>query len=297
MPFLSKPTACLAAYALLTSLVSAVPVDMSQSLSRRAGSKRMLLWPYANTQDIETNGCSGLGQTAESLASSSDFAGVANWETWRPTEIPNSLPFIPTVSDPNHLSGQNWDNLMSSISGQTNPLVQFYNEPDIQGVDPTQAAADFKSKMVPLRQSHSGLQLVGPSITSDPSHLSWLDTFMSALGGDKPDFLGVHYYTGAGNTADYEVSNAQAYFNQLHSKYGLPLVINEISSTSRDTSNVDGFVKTMAGWMDGQDFIHLYGFTGMSCQVADSFSSPEAQLMTTSGQLNTLGRFVAGKSG
>ncbi|KAI1343449.1 glycosyl hydrolase catalytic core-domain-containing protein [Xylariaceae sp. FL0016] len=285
-----KSVALMAAALLLASPVQALPVE---SVSRRGtDSKRILLWPYQNTADIES-GNTALTSTAKTLADSGSYMYAANWETWRPEELPTSLSFAPTVATREHLDDAHWQQLESAIQGQTSPVVQFYNEPDINGIDATQAAQDWMDKMVPLR-ANNGAKLVGPSCTSDPDSASWLSTFMGALDdASKPDYLGVHFYTTDGNPVDGEISYAKNFLEETHSTYGIPLVVNEISSTSRTQSDVTTFSETMADYMDNLDWVHAYGFTGVSLQVADSYSSPEAQQLNSDGSMTALGRYMA----
>ncbi|KAI0476276.1 glycoside hydrolase family 128 protein [Xylariaceae sp. FL0804] len=286
---LIKSAASLAACLLLLNPAGAMPVER-----RGPGGKQILLWPMQNTADIQNNNGGQLTSTAQQLAASGTYFEVANWDTIRPAEIPGSLAFAPTVKLPSFLSGASWDNLQASIAGGAR-TVQYYNEPDVNGVDASQAAADWRASMLPLRAGH-GVKLVGPSVTSDPSvGTPWLAAFYGALAPDEmPDYLGVHFYTTASQPWEGEVSYAQGYFRQLHEKYGLPLMVNEISSTSRDQGQVNEFTQAMARWMDGLDWVAGYGFTGVSMQVADSFSSPQAQQLNADGSINALGKSLSG---
>ncbi|CAJ2503400.1 Uu.00g107940.m01.CDS01 [Anthostomella pinea] len=295
---ITKTVASLAACVLLASPALAMPVETRQAISPRGTGKRMLLWPYTNTQEVESGSCKTLSTTAQQLASSSQISMVSNWETWQPKEVPTDLPFSPTVKDQAHLSGNGWTGLQSVISAKSNVIVQFYNEPNLNGIDATTAAQDWKDHMVPLRNNNKGLKLVTPACTSDPSSKAWMDSFMGALGDDEqPDYIGLHYYTTSTNPVKFELDYAQGFIESGYKDYGnskIPVMITEMSSTSRDPAQVQQFIEQMSTYLDGKDWVHAYGFTGVSTAVADSFSSPAAQLLSSDGTLNALGKMVAG---
>ena len=73
---------------------------------------------------------------------------------------------------------------------------------------------------------------------------------------------------------------AQQYLETMHSKWpDFPVIVSEIACTSRDGNTVVEWTKDMANWMDDQDWIFEYSFFGCMPQLADTFVSPEAQLM------------------
>ncbi|KAI1504557.1 glycosyl hydrolase catalytic core-domain-containing protein [Biscogniauxia marginata] len=292
---ISKSVTCLVAGISFISSASAIPVEMTQAVSQRSssGAKRILLWPWKNTNEIETNTCPALKTTASTLAGSGSFRMVSNWETWHPDEFPKSLPFSPQLATPDHYGGERWNQLQDSISWQQGAIVQSLNEPDLAGVSAANAASLW-SQLVQLRKSH-GVKLVSPACTSDPASKSWLSDFMGRVGGDgKPDYIGLHYYTSASNPCDQEIAYAQSYIKEQYTTYNIPVIISEISSTSRSEEDAKKFVEAMASWMDKQDYIFAYGFTGASRESADEFSSPAAQLLDTTGGLTELGKWLAG---
>ncbi|KAI0597410.1 glycosyl hydrolase catalytic core-domain-containing protein [Biscogniauxia sp. FL1348] len=290
-----KSVGCLVVGLAFVSPALAAPVETTQELSERAssGAKRILLWPWINTNEVENNICPALKTTASTLAGSGSFKLVANWETWHPDEVPKSLPFSPQLATRDHFSGDRWNQLLDVLSWQKNAIVQSLNEPDLAGISAADAA-NMWSQLVGLRKSH-GVKLVTPACTSNPASKTWLSDFMGRVGGDnKPDYLGLHYYTTATNSADQEIQYAKSYITEQYNTYKIPVFISEISSTSRDAAAVQKFVEDMANWMDQQDFIFGYGFTGWSRAPADQFSSPAAQLLDGSGGLTSLGKWLAG---
>ncbi|KAI5926253.1 glycosyl hydrolase catalytic core-domain-containing protein [Camillea tinctor] len=290
-----KSVASLVAGLALVSPTLAVPVETTQELSQRAssGAKRILLWPWINTNEVENNIAPALKATASTLADSGHFKLVANWETWHPDEVPKSLAFSPQLATRDHFSGERWNQLMDVLSWQKDAIVQSLNEPDLAGVSAADAA-NLWSQLVNLRKSH-GVKLVTPACTSNPASKDWLSDFMGRVGGDsKPDYLGVHFYTTSTNSADQEIEYAKNYITEQYNAYKIPVFISEISSTSRDPAAAKKFIEDMSNWMDQQDFVFGYGFTGWSRKPADEFSSPAAQLLNESGGLTDLGKWLAG---
>ncbi|KXJ91769.1 hypothetical protein Micbo1qcDRAFT_161790 [Microdochium bolleyi] len=222
-----------------------------------------------------------------------------NWETWRPTELPSNLYFQPMVRTPAQASGDAWNQMVANIGAQPNtskkPIVHFYNEPERQsGLSAKQAADTWKSKMLPLRKS-KGVELVGPAVASDSAGAAWLKAFMGYLGADeKPDYVGCHFYTNQNSAVNTEIEAAKNHLASVIFAYGLPIVVSEIASTSRNSNDVVKFTKTMAEWMDQQDYVKMYGFFGVSRQPTDSFVSPAAQLLDSSGSWTSLGKYLGG---
>ncbi|KAI8632004.1 glycoside hydrolase family 128 protein [Xylariaceae sp. FL1651] len=256
-----------------------------------AASKRIVLWDYTLTRDVGS--VPGIKKSAASLAKSKVTHTVINWETWRPSELPANLIHEPTVRTPTYLSGDNWNNVKSAATARKGLTVHFYNEPERQSptVTAEQAAAQWKSHMVPLRKKF-GAKLGSPACAADATGTAWMDAFMSHLGaGEKPDFVGLHYYTAQDGNAKQQVAAAQSYLQGRHGKFGIPVSVREIASTSRTQGVVTDFTKQMSAWLDKQSWVHSYGFFGVSRMPVDSFVSPKAQLMGPQGDWTDLGRF------
>lgn len=258
---------------------------------RAASGKALLLWDYTNTN-------SG-GTTTAALTTAADkVVACSNWNTWRPTDAPDSLAFYPQVRTMDQLADSEWTMLIASLdvekaAGRT-PTVQYLNEPEYLGVSAADAAASWISKLLPLRDSY-GAVLVGPATSSSESGIQFQKDFMAALSDDqKPDYVGIHYYTTDGQAVDSEVAWGENYLTEAHTNYGLPLFVSEVASTSRDAAQVTQFSDTFKAWMDEQDWIAQYGFFGATLQPVNDFVSPEAQLLTTAGTWTALGTDLLG---
>ncbi|KAI0010799.1 glycoside hydrolase family 128 protein [Xylariaceae sp. FL0662B] len=253
----------LATFLSLLSPNQAIPIETSDSIqSRGSGGKRTILWEWTLTQDLKK--IPQLLTAVTALSSSSVITSITNWETWRPAELPLKLSFRPMVRTKAHLSGENWNNLLSVVNSQKNTIVHFFNEPERNGIDAGDAANLWKQKMVPLRTQHS-VKLAAPGCASNQAGSQWLETFMKQLGAnEKPDYLNLHFYTTDGNPVDQEIQAAKKYLSDRHSTYKLPEIVGEIASTSRNSNDVEKFSKDLATWLDKQDWVVEYGLYGVS---------------------------------
>ncbi|KAB5532641.1 hypothetical protein GE09DRAFT_1145323 [Coniochaeta sp. 2T2.1] len=235
--------------------------------------KRLLLWDYTNTRD-----CPGAIDAIN--FNNGPFSAVSNWNAWYPQELKNRLPFRPMVRTPAQLSGDEWSWLANNAFPYD--TIHFFNEPERQaGVSPQMAADKWHSQMVGVLRKQKGKKLVGPSVASDEQGRKWLREFMGKIGGDRPDYLGVHYY-------GTDVGAAKKYLADMHSEFKLPIIVSEIACIDRDAGKVQRWTVEMANWLDQQDFVKEYGVFGCMRQVADGFVSPAAQLMDGKGKFTGL---------
>lgn len=283
--------ACMASIA--TNTLAMLLWDVPRSpLVPRAGVGRTLLWEWTLSRDV--NDDNNIRTTADSVADLEAITSITNWETWRPSELPSGIPFRPMVRTPSQLDGKDWDSLLSVLDSQDQKIAHFYNEPDKQDISASEAAKTWREKMLPLRKQHN-VTLASPSCVGSESGSQWLDDFMRQLSEDeKPDYLGLHFYTAAGKPSDAEVDAAQDYLTLRHTTHSLPAIITELASTSRNAAEVEDFSRAVGGWLDAQDWVFEYGFFGVSRQPADDFVSPAAQLLDNSGQWTALGRWFVG---
>lgn len=295
MKFIQTAVSLLLASSSAVAAPTPAPPGFLQRRQGPAPRKRLALWEWTLTRDV--NSYPGIRSSAEALVGSSVVAGTMNWETWTPEEV--NLPHFPMARQTDIISNPDaWQQLVSSLERQQQqgvaaPLVHFLNEPERQNVGAADAANLWRQSFLPLRAQY-GAALVGPAPASDLGGTAWLDEFMLALGDDeKPDYVGVHYYTSQDLASELEITNAQTYITGQALKYGIPVVVSEIASTNRDYAQVESFTREMIAWLDGQENVFQYGFFGMSREPADGFVSPAAQLLDQDGNLTDLGRIYA----
>lgn len=234
--------------------------------------KRCLLWDWTNS-DVHT----GEPKAIDIPCKAPLICSVSNWNAWKPPELNNRLPFRPMVRVEASLSGVDW----SMIASSNEPIIHFFNEPERAGITPEQAAEAWQRQMLPLRQ-HKGKKLVSPSCSNDEAGQTWITEFMNLVSANPPDFLGLHYYGTEGN-------DGIKFIWSMHEKHPhQPIIVTEIASISRNYNDVLGFTAQLANWMDQTPWIFEYGFFGCMRKVADSFVSPEAQLMKPDGTFTDL---------
>ena len=236
--------------------------------------KRCLLWDWTNT---DGPGHQGVPWAMDKVNWHGPISSVSNWNTWTPPEVKNRAPFRPMVHLEAQLSGQDWKNVEDSHE----PIIHFFNEPERAGISPENAADVWHKQMLPLRKEKHK-KLVSPSCASDPAGEKWIEDFMNRVRDNPPDFLGLHYYGTDGNAAIEHIKS-------MHERYPKhPVIVSEIASISRNRNDVYHFTAQLANWMDETPWIFEYGFFGCMRQVADSFVSPEAQLMNVDGSFTDL---------
>lgn len=211
----------------------------------------------------------------DEIPSNAQISRVADW-TWTPKNLKNRIPFVPTIRTPAQLQGQEWDWAWNS----NGPEILFFNEPERIIVSPQDAARMWFSHMIPLRQQ-TGKKLVGPGIANDAGGQRWLESFMSLIGDQRPDYLGLHVYDTDGN-------RAIQYMRDMYQKYRLPLYITEIASVHRNYRDVLYFTAQLTNWMDNTPWVERYFFFGWMPTLADNFVSPAAQLMNSDGRSRDL---------
>ena len=235
--------------------------------------KRCLLWDWTNSAGPNNP---GVPWAMDKVNFGGPISSVSNWNTWVPPELKGRVPFRPMVHLTPQLSGGDWDMVVNSDQ----PIIHFFNEPEMNGISAEDAANAWHGQMVPLRQN-KGKQLVSPSVTSSPQGQAWLADFMNRVSDAPPDYVGLHYYGTDGNACIQ-------YLQSMHSTYSQPIIVSEIASTARDDASVRGFTAQLANFMDGTDWIFEYGFFGCMRNVADNFVSPNAQLMNPDGSFTDL---------
>lgn len=236
--------------------------------------KRCLLWDWTNT---DGPGHAGVPWAMDNVDFKGPISSVCNWNTWVPPELKGRAPFRPMVHLEAQLSGGDWQN----IENTKEDIILFFNEPERAGITPQYAAEIWHKQMLPLRQ-HKGKKLVSPSCASDPQGQEWITDFMNRVADHPPDFLGLHYY-------GTDSKGAIEYIESMHNKHPKHhVMVTEIASISRNQHDVEEFTAKLCNWMDETPWIFEYGFFGCMRGVADTFVSPEAQLMKPDGHFTPL---------
>ena len=257
----------------LSRLLENIDIGLYKGSIKMPVKKRCLLWDWTNT---DGEGHVGVPWAMDKVNFDGPISSVCNWNAWTPPELKGRAPFRPMVRLEGQLSGWEWD----MVQNTDQPIIHFFNEPERANILPERAADVWMKQMVPLRQQ-KGKKLVSPSCANDDGGQAWIANFLGRVSGEPPDYLGLHYYGTDGNAAIQ-------FLEDMHRKHPYPVIVTEIASIARDDDNVRGFTAHLVNWMDETDWIFEYAFFGCMREVADSFVSPNAQLMRSDGSFTDL---------
>jgi len=202
-----------------------------------------------------------------------------NWEAWKPAGLDPSLEYIAMAR-----TERDCEKLRQFTPGNGARIIAFLNEPDLPGdtaLPPWRAAQLWREYALPYRWQ--GIKLLSPAITSDPNlGLPWMDQFLGQVGDCRPDALAIHYY---GENPD-EFKN---WANMIHDRYGLPLWVTEIASTSNDGGSVMHFMNSASDWAEGQWFIEAYMWFAASRNANINTGLAVSSMMLPDGSRTVLG--------
>ncbi|KAH9916736.1 uncharacterized protein BXZ73DRAFT_53681, partial [Epithele typhae] len=201
-----------------------------------------------------------------------------NWAS-STSSLPSGMNFFPMLwgSSSDHTSV--WmKNAQAAIDAGSTHLL-FLNEPDLSSqsnVDPATAAKLWMQYMQPFAGKAT---LVSPAITNSGSSgqgTSWMDSFISQCNklGCQVDAIAAHIYSDA-SAVDY----FKSYISGL-SKYGKPVLMTEIGTSSGSASQQAALVDELVPFLDGLDSVSHYAW----------FMAGPGFLVNNDGSLTSLGQ-------
>ena len=147
------------------------------------------------------------------------------------------------TNNPSYI-GEWQGNASAAIQSGSRHLLAF-NEPDVNGLSPAQAAASYEQFMQPF--ASATVKLGAPAVTNGgaPAGLAWLGDFLGNIG----------YFT--------------SYLQQAYAAGGYrPLWITEFQGfdedcdeTATDAEQVD-FLETVLPWLDSLSYVERYAYFG-----------------------------------
>ena len=181
--------------------------------------------------------------------------------------ICSSLEYVPLLySDPtgNQAYISEWEgNVTIAINNGTKHLLAF-NEPDVNGISPSQAASSYRNYMQPF--ASSTVQLGAPAVTNGgaPDGLTWLGEFLGNCTGCTVDFIPFHWY------CQYDdISYFTSYVEQAYAAGGnRPLWITEFQGVNEECANTATdeqqaeFMQTVLPWLDNLPYVERYAYFG-----------------------------------
>jgi len=178
-----------------------------------------------------------------------------SWSAWKMQQNNQGLEFVPMFHSP----GKQGE--FSQAKGTANywnncPNMLFLNEPDLNGVSPSEAARLYKSVFNPLKSL--GKRLGGPSVASNDAGTNWQASFVQQCSGCNIDFMQVHWYG----------SDPQAFKNYVSSFYNRfkkPIWVTEIGCAtygggSCGDAQISRLMREATSWMNQQSYIERYSW-------------------------------------
>lgn len=164
--------------------------------------------------------------------------------------------------NPSYIS--DWQsNAAAAIQSGSKHLLAF-NEPDVNGLSPAQAAASYQHYIQPL--ASSTVKLGAPAVTNGgaPTGLTWLGEFLGNCTQCTIDFVPFHWYCGYDNIGYFT-----SYVQEAYAAGGnRPLWITEFQGndascgqTATDAQQVE-FMETVLPWLDSLDYVERYAYFG-----------------------------------
>lgn len=214
----------------------------------------------APTSSSTGTGKRGLAYNTASLMTcfedSSHVSWGYNWDS-DSAGLSSSFNYVPLLWGLSHTDVWN-TRATSAIANGATHLMSF-NEPDMTSqanMSPEDAASAYKTWMMPFAGK---AKLGAPAVTNGGGSmgLNWLAAFLEACDGCQVDFVTIHWYDSASNTA-YFKEHVQ---NATDVAGGKPVWVTEFAPTgSPSNADISTFLEDVMPWMDSQSFVERYSY-------------------------------------
>jgi len=212
------------------------------------------------TSSSTGNGKRGLAyNTASLLTCFEDSTQVSwgyNWDS-DSAGLSSSFNYVPLLWGLSHTDVWN-SRATSAIANGATHLMSF-NEPDMTSqanMSPEDAASAYKTYMMPFAGK---AKLGAPAVTNGGGSmgLNWLAAFLEACDDCQVDFVTIHWYDSASNTA-YFKEHVQ---NATDVAGGKPVWVTEFAPTGNPSNaDISTFLEDVMPWMDSQSFVERYSY-------------------------------------
>jgi hypothetical protein len=220
----------------------------------------------------------------------SNFGFGYNWGQVESNDIGTN--FIPMMHGPSKGSADEWlSNVKKAVAKGSNAVMGF-NECDHAeqcNLSPEAACSAWKEYMNPVKDAHSDVTVIGPSVTNsnNPGQgLEWLSSFHDSCPDATVDATNIHFYDIYDNGT---VDRFKAHVEKAAKIYGKPVWITEfgLNPGSASEEQAASFLKEAMAYCDGSDQVQGYSYF----MVGDG----ENQLNSGSG-LSAVGKVYAGQA-
>ncbi|KAJ4303580.1 hypothetical protein N0V90_002479 [Kalmusia sp. IMI 367209] len=216
-----------------------------------------------------------------------NFGFVWNWEADTKGDVGTFAPnFIPTLRTLENAG--DWSEKVEAAISAGSKVVFGLNEPDIAsqanlGVD---ALCDaWKTYMNPIVEKHSGVTVVGPSVSSSENEgqgLSYLSSFVEKCSAAKFHDINIHWYGPA--TAGFDAF--KAHFEEAVSKFpGKKVWVTEFGLTGSTADESADFLKSAQAYLDSNDNCAGYSYFAVGSFDASANLLGTASALTKTGEV------------
>jgi hypothetical protein len=257
-----------------SSTVQVIPTSVAVvTSSAKASSTTSSAAPASSSTG---NGKRGLAYNTASLLTcfedSSHVSWGYNWDS-DSAGLSSSFNYVPLLWGLSHTDVWN-TRATSAIANGATHLMSF-NEPDMTSqanMSPEDAASAYKTWMMPFAGK---AKLGAPAVTNGGGSmgLNWLSAFLEACDGCQVDFVTIHWYDSASNTA-YFKEHVQ---NATDVAGGKPVWVTEFAPTGNPSNaDISTFLEDVMPWMDSQSFVERYSYFMASDGALISGTEPSA---------------------
>ncbi|KAI5210120.1 hypothetical protein E4T39_00442 [Aureobasidium subglaciale] len=194
-----------------------------------------------------------------------------NWDS-DSAGLSSSFNYVPLLWGTSNGHAEVWNERATDAIASGSTHLMSFNEPDMTSqanMSPEEAASAYKTYMMPFAGK---AKLGAPAVTNGGGSmgLNWLSAFLSACDGCQVDFVTIHWYDSASNTA-YFKEHVQ---NATDVSGGKPVWVTEFAPTGASDSDVATFLEDVMPWMDSQSFVERYSYFMASDGVLISGTEP-----------------------
>ncbi|KAI5247032.1 hypothetical protein E4T42_06164 [Aureobasidium subglaciale] len=194
-----------------------------------------------------------------------------NWDS-DSAGLSSSFNYVPLLWGTSNGHAEVWNERATDALASGSTHLMSFNEPDMTSqanMSPEEAASAYKTYMMPFAGK---AKLGAPAVTNGGGSmgLNWLSAFLAACDGCQVDFVSIHWYDSASNTA-YFKEHVQ---NATDVSGGKPVWVTEFAPTGASDSAVATFLEDVMPWMDSQSFVERYSYFMASDGVLISGTEP-----------------------
>lgn len=259
---------------------SATPSSKPSSAPSSPGGKRGLLYRWDGAAD------------AKGLASVGSFGWMSNWEDSPKGDIGNA-EFCPTLRSLDRAAG--WPAALDTAEKSNGKVVFTFNEPDMGGqanMDVGAACAAWKEHVAPLMAKHSGMNFVGPSVSSSTAEnqgLDWLSKFQTNCPEAVWSTANLHWY---GTPAD-GFDAFKAHIETAYETIKKPFYVTEFALNNASGEDSAAFLEKAQSYLDSNANCVGYSYFAVGTWSPD-YGMTAANLLGNAEALTPAGKVYAG---